>query len=160
MRIGIGYDSHILVEGRRLVLGGLEIQFEKGLLSHSDGDVLCHAIIDAIIGALGEGDIGKHFPDKDERWKGASSLDLLTQTVNLAHSKGYEISWIDSIIIAERPKLAHHAEAMKQALSTAGISASIINIKAKTNEGMGFAGRGEGIAAQAVCLLNISSEKT
>lgn len=153
MRIGIGYDSHRLVEGRRLILGGIDIPFEKGLLGHSDGDVLCHAIIDAIIGAIGEGDIGKHFPDTDNRWKDASSIMLLRHIVELAKSKGFEIVWIDSIIITERPKIAPHIESMKDAISQAWISPSTINIKAKTNEGMGFIGRGEGIAAQAVCLL-------
>lgn len=154
MRIGIGYDSHRLSEGCRLVLGGAEIPFEKGLLSHSDGDALCHAIIDAILGALGEGDIGGHFPDNDEKWKGVSSLALLKQIVDLALAKGFGITWIDCIVIAERPKLAPHIESMKKALETTGIPPSLINIKAKTNEGMGFTGRGEGIAAQAVCLLN------
>jgi len=153
MRIGIGYDSHRFSAGCKLVLGGAEIPFEMGLVSHSDGDALCHAITDAILGALGEGDIGKHFPDNDEKWKGASSVTLLKTIVDLAGSKGYEITWIDCIVIAEKPKLAPHIEAMKQALSKAGIPTSLINIKAKTNEGMGFTGRGEGIAAQAVCLL-------
>ncbi|TAN41120.1 MAG: 2-C-methyl-D-erythritol 2,4-cyclodiphosphate synthase [Nitrospirae bacterium] len=153
MRIGIGYDSHILAEGKKLVLGGVEVPFEKGLVSHSDGDVLCHAIIDAIIGALGEGDIGKHFPDNDERFKGASSIILLTQTVDMARSKGFGIAWIDSVIITERPKIGPHISAMKRKLSEAGISEALLNIKAKTNEGMGFIGRGEGVAAQAVCLL-------
>lgn len=153
MRIGIGYDSHRLVGGRKLILGGMDIPFEKGLLGHSDGDVLCHAIIDALIGALGEGDIGKHFPDTDNKWKDASSIMLLKYMVELAKSKGFEIVWIDSIIITERPKIAPHIESMKDAISQAGISPSTINIKAKTNEGMGFIGRGEGIAVQAVCLL-------
>lgn len=153
MRIGIGYDSHRFSEGRKLVLGGAEIPFEKGLISHSDGDALCHAITDAILGALGEGDIGKHFPDNDEKWKGASSVTLLKMIVDLAGARGYEITWIDCIVIAERPKLSPHMEAMKQALSKAGIPPSLINIKAKTDEGMGFIGRGEGLAAQAVCLL-------
>lgn len=154
-RTGIGYDSHRLVEGRKLILGGIDIPFEKGLLGHSDGDVLCHAIIDALIGAMGEGDIGKHFPDTDNRWKDASSIMLLKHIVELAKSKGFEIEWIDSIIITEKPKLAPHIDAMKEAISKAGISPAIINIKAKTNEGMGFVGRGEGIAAQAVCLLKM-----
>ncbi|HAK89187.1 MAG TPA: 2-C-methyl-D-erythritol 2,4-cyclodiphosphate synthase [Nitrospiraceae bacterium] len=153
MRIGIGYDSHRLVEGRRLIIGGVDIPFEKGLLGHSDGDVLCHAIIDAIIGAMGEGDIGKHFPDTDEKWKGASSIMLLKHIVDLAHSNGFEIQWIDSIVITEKPKIAPHIDEMKKAISKAGISPSIVNIKAKTNEGMGFIGKGEGIAAQAACLL-------
>ncbi len=153
MRIGIGYDSHRLVEGRRLILGGIDIPFEKGLLGHSDGDVLCHAIIDALIGAMGEGDIGKHFPDTDNRWKDASSIMLLKHVIELAKSKGFEIVWIDSVVITERPKIAPHIKSMKDAISMAGISPEILNIKAKTNEGMGFIGKGEGIAAQAVCLL-------
>lgn len=153
MRIGIGYDSHRLVEGRRLILGGIDIPFEKGLLGHSDGDVLCHAIIDALIGAMGEGDIGKHFPDTDNRWKDASSIMLLKHVIELAKSKDFEIVWIDSVVITERPKIAPHIKSMKDAISMAGISPEILNIKAKTNEGMGFIGRAEGIAAQAVCLL-------
>ncbi|MDI6800598.1 MAG: 2-C-methyl-D-erythritol 2,4-cyclodiphosphate synthase [Thermodesulfovibrionales bacterium] len=153
MRIGIGYDSHKLVEGRRLILGGVEIPFEKGLLGHSDGDVLCHAIIDAVIGALGMGDIGKHFPDTDDRWKDASSIMLLQHIVELARTNGFEVAWIDTIVITEDPKLLRYVDSMKRALSQAGIPVSVINIKAKTNEGMGFIGRGEGMAAQAVCLL-------
>ncbi len=153
MRIGIGYDSHRLVEGKRLIIGGVDIPFEKGLLGHSDGDVLCHAIIDAIIGAMGEGDIGKHFPDSDNRCKDASSIMFLKHIVELSKSKGFEILWIDSIIITEIPKIAPHIDAMKSAISQAGIPPEFINIKAKTNEGMGFVGRGEGIAVQAVCLL-------
>ncbi|MBF0559036.1 MAG: 2-C-methyl-D-erythritol 2,4-cyclodiphosphate synthase [Nitrospirae bacterium] len=153
MRIGIGYDSHRLVEGRRLIIGGVDIPFEKGLLGHSDGDVLCHAVIDAIIGALGAGDIGKHFPDTEERWKDASSMLLLRHILGLARSEGYEVAWIDSIVIAERPKLSPHIESMKSAFEGAGIPPGTISIKAKTNELMGFTGRGEGIAAQSVCLL-------
>lgn len=153
MRIGIGYDSHRLVEGRRLIIGGVDIPFEKGSLAHSDGDVLCHAIIDALIGAMGEGDIGRHFPDTDEKWRGASSIMLLKHIVEVAKSKGFEIEWIDSIVITEKPKIAPYIESMKDAISKAGISPLILNIKAKTNEGMGFVGHGEGIAAQAVCLL-------
>jgi len=153
MRIGIGYDSHRLVEGRKLVLGGIEIPFAKGLLGHSDGDALCHAITDALLGALGKGDIGKHFPDTDDRWKDASSRDMLKQIVGLIATEGFEIAWIDSIVITERPKLADHIEDMKQAISGAGIPAGIISIKAKTNERMGFTGREEGIEVQAVCLL-------
>ena len=153
MRIGIGYDSHCLVESRKLILGGVEIPFAKGLLGHSDGDALCHAIIDALLGALGKGDIGRHFPDTDDRWKDASSLQMLRQIVDDTTKEGYEIAWIDSIVITERPKLAGHIEDMKQAISGAGIPAAIISIKAKTNEQMGFIGRQEGIAVQAVCLL-------
>jgi 2-C-methyl-D-erythritol 2,4-cyclodiphosphate synthase len=153
MRIGIGYDSHRLIEGRRLVIGGVDIPFDKGLLGHSDGDVLCHAIIDAIIGAMGQGDIGKHFPDTDNKWKDASSILLLKHIVELAKSKGFEIQWIDSVIIAEKPKISPYIDLMKQAIAKADMPAGLLNIKAKTNEGMGFIGRGEGIAAQAVCLL-------
>lgn len=155
MRIGIGYDSHRLIEKRRLILGGVHIPFEKGLLGHSDGDALCHAIIDAIIGAIGAGDIGKHFPDTDIKWKDASSILLLKHIVELVHSKGFEIAWIDSIVMAEKPKIAPYIESMKNAISHAGINPAILSIKAKTNEGMGFVGRGQGIAAQAVCLLKM-----
>ena len=153
MRIGIGYDSHRLIDGRKLILGGVNIPFEKGLLGHSDADVLCHAITDAVIGALGLGDIGKHFPDTDPQWKDASSIELLKHIVELTRMNGYEVSWIDSIIIAEKPKLALYIESMKTVISGSGIPSGVINIKAKTNEGMGFIGRGEGIAAYAVCLL-------
>ncbi|MHB8883355.1 MAG: 2-C-methyl-D-erythritol 2,4-cyclodiphosphate synthase [Thermodesulfovibrionales bacterium] len=153
MRVGFGYDSHRLAEGRRLIMGGVEIPFEKGLAGHSDADVLCHAIIDAILGGLGLGDIGKHFPDSDPRWKDARSLDLLKYTVDLAANKGYTVVWVDSTVIAERPKLADHIERMKEGLGSTGMQKELISIKAKTNEGMGFTGRGEGIAAYAVCLL-------
>jgi 2-C-methyl-D-erythritol 2,4-cyclodiphosphate synthase len=153
MRIGTGYDSHRLVEGRKLIIGGVDIPFEKGLLGHSDADVLCHAIIDAILGALGMGDIGTHFPDTDNKWKDASGIALLSNIVELAKQQGFEILWIDSTVMAERPKLQPHTEIMKKNISGAGIPSGAINIKAKTNEGMGFVGRGEGIAAQAVCLL-------
>lgn len=153
MRVGFGYDCHRLVEGRRLVLGGVDIPHDRGLLGHSDGDALCHAIIDAVIGALGMGDIGKHFPDTDPRWKDASSIAMLGHALDLAREAGFEVSWVDSTVIAEEPRLAPYTEAMKAAVSGAGIRAGEINIKAKTSEGMGFAGRGEGIAAYAVCLL-------
>ena len=154
MRIGSGYDSHKLIEGRKLIIGGVDIPFEKGLHGHSDADVLCHAVIDAIIGALGMGDIGTHFPDTNNIWEGASSIDLLSTTLKMMKEKGFEISWIDSTVIAERPKLLPFIKEMKANLSKAGIPADIINVKATTNEGMGFTGRGEGIAAQAVCLLS------
>ncbi len=153
MRIGVGYDSHRLVPGRRLILGGVDIPFAKGLLGHSDGDVLCHAITDSLIGALGMGDIGKHFPDSDPKWKDVSSVEMLKYIVEIAGVSGYETAWIDSIVITEKPRLAPHIESMKEALSRANIPQAFINIKAKTNEGMGFAGREEGIAAYAVCLL-------
>lgn len=153
MRIGIGYDSHRLVKGRRLIIGGVEIPFEKGLQGHSDADVLCHAIIDAVIGALGRGDIGKHFPDTDDQWKDASSIDLLSKTVTMMKESGFEISWIDSVVILQEPKIGQFIGAMKINISEAGIPEELLNIKAKTNEGMGFIGKSEGIAAQAVCLL-------
>lgn len=154
MRIGFGYDSHRLVKGRKLIIGGVEIPFGKGLKGHSDADVLCHAMIDAIIGALGLGDIGRHFPDTDPKWKDASSIDLLKNVVNLARNNGLDISWIDSTVITEKPKLEPYIETMKEAISKTGITSGLINIKAKTNEGMGFVGKGEGIAAYAVCLLH------
>jgi 2-C-methyl-D-erythritol 2,4-cyclodiphosphate synthase len=153
MRIGIGYDSHRLVPERPCIIGGVTIPFEKGLLGHSDGDVLCHAIIDGVIGALGIGDIGRHFPDSDPQWKDASSIEMLSYIVDLTAAAGYAVTWVDSTVIAERPRLAPHIESMKEALSRSGIPSGVINIKAKTDEGMGFVGRGEGIAAYAVCLL-------
>ncbi|NLI30656.1 MAG: 2-C-methyl-D-erythritol 2,4-cyclodiphosphate synthase [Nitrospiraceae bacterium] len=153
MRIGIGYDSHRFQEGKTLVVGGVHIPYEMGLLAHSDGDVLCHAIMDAILGALGEGDIGKFFPDTDSQWKNAVSTDLLRTIVTLAGNRGFTIGWIDSIIITEQPKMAPYIEQMKDALSAVGLAREIISIKAKTNEKMGFVGRGEGMASQAVCLL-------
>lgn len=153
MRIGIGYDSHRLVTGRRLIIGGVEIPFEKGLQGHSDADVLCHAIIDALIGALGMGDIGKHFPDTDDKWKDASSTDLLSKAVKMVKHGGFEIAWIDSTVIIQEPKIGQFIDAMKDNISKAGIPVGVINIKAKTNEGMGFIGKGEGVVAQAACLL-------
>ncbi len=153
MRIGIGYDSHRLVRGGKLVIGGVNIPFEQGLSGHSDADVLCHAIIDAILGALGSGDIGTHFPDTDSKWRDASSIDMLSEITGLMKRKDFEILWVDSIIIAERPGLQPYIAAMKENISGAGIPYNAVNIKAKTNEGMGFTGSGEGMAAQAVCLL-------
>lgn len=153
MRIGIGYDSHRLVKGRKLILGGVDIPFDKGLIGHSDADVLCHAIIDALLGAQGHGDIGAHFPDSDPRWKDASSIDLLAKTVARLHQDGFSISWVDSVLILEQPKIVPYVETMKENISGTGIPAERINIKAKTNEGMGCIGRGEGIAAYAVCTL-------
>ena len=153
MRIGIGYDSHRLVSGRKCIIGGVEIPFERGLYGHSDADVLCHAIIDAIIGALGLGDIGTHFPDSDPRWRDASSIELLAAVVELATAGGYVVTSLDSTVIAEEPRIGPHVESMREAISRSGIPSAVISIKAKTNEGMGFVGRGEGIAAMAVCLL-------
>ena len=153
MRTGFGYDSHRLVKGRKLIIGGVTIPSGKGLFGHSDADILCHAIIDSIIGALGLGDIGRHFPDTDPEWKGASGVALLKLVIGLAREKGYGVSWIDSTVITEAPKILPYIDAMKNAISGAGIPSEIINIKAKTNEGMGFIGRGEGMAAYAVCTL-------
>ncbi len=153
MRIGIGYDSHRLAEGSKCILGGVEIPFEKGLVGHSDADVLCHAIIDSIIGALGLGDIGRHFPDSDNKWKDASSIEMLSVTLELVRENRFEILWIDSVVIAESPRLEPFMDKMKTEIAGAGIPLNLINIKAKTNEGMGFIGNGEGIAAYTVCLL-------
>jgi 2-C-methyl-D-erythritol 2,4-cyclodiphosphate synthase len=153
MRIGFGYDSHRLTRNRKLIVGGVEIPFEQGLAGHSDADVLCHAITDALIGALGLGSIGEHFPDDDPKWKNAVSTELLKYVVELVHMNGYNVTWIDSTIIAEEPRLSAFTGQMKEALSGAGMPEGRINIKAKTNEGMGFIGQGDGIAAFAVCLL-------
>jgi 2-C-methyl-D-erythritol 2,4-cyclodiphosphate synthase len=153
-RIGIGYDIHRLVEGRKLILGGIEIPFEKGLLGHSDSDVLTHAICDALLGAAALGDIGTHFPDTDSRFKGASSLDLLAHVVALIHERGYQIINIDSIVMAERPKLKPHVPAIREALAKIlDIDIEQVSIKAKTNEGLESVGRQEAMAAQAVVLI-------
>jgi len=154
MRIGIGYDVHRLVEGRRLFLGGLEVPFCKGLLGHSDGDVLIHAICDAILGAISEGDIGVHFPDSDESIKGIESVKILTYVRELAKKKGYRIVNIDSVIIAEEPKISPYREKIRQRLvEILEIDIGSVSIKGKTTEGLGFTGREEGIAVQAVALL-------
>ena len=153
MRIGTGFDSHRLEENRKLIIGGVHIPYEKGLLGHSDADVLCHAIIDSILGALGEGDIGIHFPDTDPQWKDARSIDLLSKVTAVMRGKGFEIAWVDSTIIAEKPKLTPYIQEMKENIASAGIPEAFMNIKAKTSEGMGFVGNNEGMAAQAVCLL-------
>lgn len=153
MRIGFGYDSHRFARNRKLIVGGVEIPFEKGLAGHSDADVLCHAITDALIGALGLGSIGEHFPDDDPKWKDAVSTELLKYVVELVHMNGYNVTWIDSTIIAEEPRFSAFTGQMKETLSGAGVPAGRINIKAKTNEGMGFIGQGDGIAAFAVCLI-------
>jgi 2-C-methyl-D-erythritol 2,4-cyclodiphosphate synthase len=153
---GIGYDLHRLVEGRKLMIGGIEVAFEKGSQGHSDGDVLCHAICDALLGAASLGDIGTHFPDTDPKWKGASSLVFLDHTRKLIQEKQLRISHIDAVVICERPRLGPHFPAMRTALAKAlGITPSEINLKAKTNEGMDSIGRGEAIAAQAVATLSI-----
>ncbi len=154
MRIGHGYDVHRLVEGRRLILGGVDIPHKKGLLGHSDADVLTHAIMDALLGAAALGDIGKHFPDSDERYKGADSLMLATKVAALLREKGYRIGNIDATILAEAPKLAPHIPEMRKKIAAAlGISENTVSVKATTEEGLGFTGTGLGIAAHAVCLL-------
>jgi 2-C-methyl-D-erythritol 2,4-cyclodiphosphate synthase len=153
-RIGIGNDIHRLVEGRRLVLGGIEIPHERGLLGHSDGDSLTHAITDALLGAAALGDIGSHFSDQDPRWAGADSFVFLRHVCGLLEERGYRIANIDATILAERPKMALHIPAMKTKLAEAmGINESQINLKAKTNEGLDAVGRGEAIAAQVIALI-------
>ncbi len=153
-RIGIGYDVHRLVEGRKLILGGVEIPFDKGLLGHSDSDVLTHAVCDALLGAAALGDIGSHFPDTDPQFRGASSLDLLSAVVGLISENGLTVSNVDTIIIAERPKLAPYIQPMRERLADIlGVELNRVSIKAKTNEGLESIGRGEAIAAQAVALV-------
>ncbi|HEY8460567.1 MAG TPA: 2-C-methyl-D-erythritol 2,4-cyclodiphosphate synthase [Blastocatellia bacterium] len=153
-RAGIGNDIHRLVEGRKLILGGVEIAYDRGLLGHSDGDSLTHAITDAILGAAALGDIGSHFSDKDPRWAGADSLAFLRHACALLEERGFEIANVDATILAERPKMAPHIAEMKARLAEAmGIDRSRINIKAKTNEGLDAIGRGEAIGAQAVALI-------
>lgn len=155
VRIGIGYDIHRLVEGRKLVLGGVEVPFEKGLLGHSDSDVLTHAICDALLGAAALGDIGTHFPDSDPRWAGASSLEFLARVVELVTQKGYRVANVDATVMAERPKLMPHIEAIRESLSSVlRIDVDQVNVKAKTNEGLESVGRNEAMAAQAVVLLH------
>ena len=154
MRIGHGYDVHRLVEGRDLILGGVKIPYEKGLLGHSDADVLTHAVMDALLGAAALGDIGKHFPDTDPAYKGADSLKLAQHVAKLLQDKGYRIGNIDATVIAQAPKLAPHIPLMKQNLARAlGCDADQINVKATTEERLGFTGEGLGIAAHAVCLI-------
>ena len=154
MRIGHGYDVHRLVEGRKLILGGVEIAHEKGLLGHSDADVLAHAISDALLGALAKGDIGHLFPDNDPKYEGADSLWLMSEIVPIIEKEGYKISNIDSTIIAQAPKLAPHILKMRENIAkTLGISIDAVSVKATTEEGLGFSGEKLGIAAHAVCLL-------
>lgn len=154
MRIGSGYDVHKLTEGRKLIMGGVDIPYEKGLLGHSDADVLLHAIMDALLGAAALGDIGKHFPDTDPQYKGISSIALLKHVGKLIKEKGYEIGNIDATIIAQRPKMAPHIMQMRQNVADAlEIDIDQINIKATTEEGLGFTGEGLGISSQAICLL-------
>jgi 2-C-methyl-D-erythritol 2,4-cyclodiphosphate synthase len=153
-RIGQGYDLHALVPGRRLVIGGVEIPFERGLLGHSDADVLLHAITDAVLGAAGLGDIGRLFPDTDERWRGADSRALLRTAVERTRTAGWSVGNIDATVIAERPKIAPHVDAMKAVIAECcGVDAAAVNVKGKTSERLGALGRSEGIAALAVVLL-------
>lgn len=154
-RGGIGYDLHRLATGRKLILGGVEVPFDKGAVGHSDADTLAHAICDALLGAAGLGDIGTHFPDTDAKWKGASSLRFLEHVRKLLDERSVTITHIDAVVIVERPKLGPHFPAMRQALAGAlGIETARINLKAKTNEGVGAVGRGEAIAAQAIATLS------
>jgi 2-C-methyl-D-erythritol 2,4-cyclodiphosphate synthase len=154
MLVGIGYDSHRLAEGRSLVIGGIEIPFERGLDGHSDSDVLTHAVIDALLGAAGLGDIGLHFPDTDERWRGADSIELLVAVVAMVAERGYTVGNVDCTVVLEAPKLAPHREAIRARLAGAlGVGEERVNVKASTCERMGFVGRGEGAAALAIAAL-------
>ena len=154
MRVGMGYDVHKLTEGRDLILGGVTIPWEKGLLGHSDADVLIHAVMVALLGAAALGDIGKHFPDTDPAYKGISSLKLLEHVMCLLKRNGFSVGNVDAVIIAQKPKMAPHIPQMRKNLAEAmGIPEGRVNVKATTEEGLGFTGRGEGIASQAVCLL-------
>lgn len=158
MRVGMGYDVHKLTEDRKLILGGVEIPYDKGLLGHSDADVLLHAIMDALLGAAALGDIGRHFPDTDPEYKGASSMKLLEHVGKLVEDKLYVIGNIDATIIAQRPKMASHIEAMRENVaSVLHIDIDQVNIKATTEEGLGFTGSGEGISAQAIASLDTIS---
>lgn len=154
MKIGQGFDVHALVAGRKLIIGGLEIPYHLGLLGHSDADVLLHAICDALLGAAALGDIGRHFPDSDPRYQGIDSRALLRQVVKLVAAQGYRVANLDATIIAQAPQMAPHIPAMVANIAAdLGVALTVINVKATTTERLGFTGRGEGIAAQAVCLL-------
>ncbi len=154
VRTGIGYDAHRLVEGRSLILGGVEIAFEKGLQGHSDADVLTHAIMDALIGALARGDIGTHFPDSDPRYEGVKSIELLREVKGWVHAEGLVVNNVDATVVAQAPKIGPFVWEMRRVLAEAmDVSVSAVNIKATTTEGMGFCGQGEGIAAYAVVSL-------
>ncbi len=154
MRIGHGYDVHRLVEGRKLILGGVEIPYEKGLLGHSDADVLLHAVADALLGAAALGDIGYHFPDSDERYRGADSRVLLREVVSMLSERGYSVSNLDCTILAQRPKLAPYIHQMRENIAAdLSVQTERVSVKATTEEGLGFSGEGKGIAAHAVALL-------
>ena len=154
IKIGHGYDVHRFAENRKLILGGEEIEYEKGLLGHSDADVLVHALMDAILGALGKGDIGKHFPDTDEKYRGADSMKLLEKVCEIMRDEGYSLSNADCTVIAQAPKLAPHIQKMREKIAAViGCDVSDVNVKATTEEKLGFTGRLEGISAHAVCLI-------
>lgn len=154
MRIGHGYDVHRLTEGRRLILGGVDIPYEKGLLGHSDADVLVHAVMDALLGAMGAPDIGQLFPDKDPTYKGADSMVLLTRVAEIMRERGYTLGNLDATVLAQAPKLAPHIPAMKENIARVlGVTVDAVNVKATTEEHLGFTGSGDGMAAHAVCLL-------
>ncbi|MCQ2425450.1 MAG: 2-C-methyl-D-erythritol 2,4-cyclodiphosphate synthase [Lachnospiraceae bacterium] len=158
-RIGHGYDVHRLTEGRKLILGGVEIPFEKGLLGHSDADVLTHAVMDAVLGAAALGDIGKHFPDHDEKYRGADSIALARKTAELLREAGYTVANLDATVLCQRPKLAPHIPAMRENIARAyGIPVDAVSVKATTEEGLGFTGSGEGIAAHAVALICLADK--
>jgi 2-C-methyl-D-erythritol 2,4-cyclodiphosphate synthase len=153
-QIGIGYDAHKFIEGRPLVLGGVTIPYEKGLLGHSDADALCHAISDALLGAAVLGDMGKYFPDTDPQWKNADSLDMLKVCARMAQAKGWKVGNVDATIVCQKPKLSPYLVSMSQMIEqTLGIGPDRVNVKAKTTEGMGFEGREEGLSVQAVVLI-------
>jgi 2-C-methyl-D-erythritol 2,4-cyclodiphosphate synthase len=153
-RMGIGYDSHRLAAGRKLVIGGVELPSERGLDGHSDADVLAHAVIDALLGAAGLGDIGEHFPDSDERWRDADSMQLLAGVVDSVIAEGFEIVNVDCTVVMEAPKLSPHRQAIRERLAEVlGLDAGRVNVKASTGEGIGFVGRGEGVAALAIASL-------
>ncbi|MCR5002416.1 MAG: 2-C-methyl-D-erythritol 2,4-cyclodiphosphate synthase [Lachnospiraceae bacterium] len=159
MRVGMGYDVHKLVVGRDLIIGGVKIPYEKGLLGHSDADVLLHAIMDALLGAAALGDIGSHFPDTDEAYRGADSVKLLDEVGNLLYSRQYIIENIDATIIAQKPKMKPYIDDMRTIIAdTLGIEKDQVNIKATTEEGLGFTGTGEGISSQAVCMISSVKE--
>jgi 2-C-methyl-D-erythritol 2,4-cyclodiphosphate synthase len=154
LRIGQGYDVHRLVENRKLIIGGIEIPYEKGLLGHSDADVLVHAIMDSLLGACALGDIGKHFPDNDSEYKNANSIELLKKVCELVKSNGYEIANIDSTVIAQAPKLSPYIDKMRENIASAcNININQVSVKATTEEHLGFTGKGLGISANAICLL-------
>jgi 2-C-methyl-D-erythritol 2,4-cyclodiphosphate synthase len=155
LRIGLGFDVHAFADGRPLVLGGVTVPYERGLAGHSDADVLAHAIMDAILGAMRAGDIGEHFPDTDPAYSGISSLELLAKVGSLMREAGYELLDVDSVLVLERPRISPYRDAMRTALAEAlGVGVELIGVKATTTEGLGLTGRGEGVAAEAIALLS------